>query len=94
MKRAYLIGAICIGLASTGPALARTGWTTPVNGKVSAMMTSNGDVMMEITLPAAEFQGIGRDMKISHDTCIIKDTDTGTPNSMILVCGLSGSKVQ
>jgi hypothetical protein len=94
MKRAYFIAALGIGLASTGPALARNGWTAPVNGTVSAVMMPDGALMMEIKLPAAEFQGIGRDMKISHDTCVIKDTDTGTPNSMILVCGLAGSKVQ
>jgi len=50
--------------------------------------------MMEIKLPPAEFQAIGRDMKLSRDTCIIKDTDTGTADSMILVCGPAGSTVQ
>ena len=94
MKRAYFAAVLCLGLASTGSAFARTGWTAPVNGTVSAVMMSNGGVMMEIKLPPAEFQAIGRDMKLSHDTCIIKDTDTGTADSMILVCGPAGSTVQ
>jgi hypothetical protein len=93
MKRAYFVAALCMGLVSTSPAFASRAWTTPVNGTVSAVMMPDGSVMMEIKLPAAEFQGIGRDMRISRDTCVIRETDTGTPDSMILVCGLAGSKV-
>jgi hypothetical protein len=94
MKKAHFVAALCIALASTGPALARTGWTTPVNGTASSVMMSSGGVMMQITLPAAEFQAIGRDMKLSHNTCIIKEADAGAANSMILVCGAAGSQVQ
>ena len=94
MKRVYFIATVCIGLASTNPAFARNGWTAPVNGTVSAVMMSDGGVMMEIKLPAAEFQAIGRDMRLSHDTCIIKDVNPGAADSMILVCGPAGSKVQ
>jgi uncharacterized membrane protein len=94
MKNTYFVAALFMGLVSTGPAFARAGWTAPVNGTVSAVVMSDGGVMMEIKLPSAEFQAIGRDMKLSHDTCIIKDTDTGTADSMVLVCGTAGSKVQ
>jgi hypothetical protein len=94
MKKTYFVATLCIALASTTPAFARTGWTTPVNGKASSVLMSDGDVMMQITLPAAEFQAIGRDMKLSHNTCVIKETDTGTADSMILVCGAAGSTVQ
>jgi hypothetical protein len=94
MKHAYFAAVLCLGLASTGTAFARAGWTAPVNGTVSAVMMSNGGVMMEIKLPPAEFQAIGREMKLSHDSCIIKDTDTGTADSMMLVCGPAGSTVQ
>ncbi len=94
MKNTYFFAALIMGLVSTGPALARSGWTAPVNGTVSAVMMSDGGVMMEIKLPPAEFQAIGRDMKVSHDTCIIKDTETGSADSMVLVCGTAGSTVQ
>ncbi len=94
MKNTYFAAALFMGLVSAGPALARSGWTAPINGTVSAVMMSDGGVMMEIKLPPAEFQAIGRDMRLSHDTCIIKETDTGSANSMVLVCGTAGSKVQ
>lgn len=94
MKHRYCAAALSLVLLSTGPAFARNGWTAPVNGTVSAVMMSNGGVMMEIKLPPAEYQAITRDMRPSHDSCIIKDANTGTLNSMILVCGPAGSTVQ
>jgi hypothetical protein len=94
MKHPYFAAALCLGLVSTDSAFARTGWSAPVNGTVSAVMMPDDDVMMEIKLPAAEFQAIGRAMRLSHDSCIIKSADTGTANSMILVCGRADSVSQ
>jgi hypothetical protein len=94
MKRVHFAVTICLALASASPAFARTGWTAPVNGTASSVMMSTGGVMMEITLPPAEFEAIGRDMKLRHNTCIIQDADAGAADSMILVCGPAGSKVQ
>jgi hypothetical protein len=93
MRNILFAATLCVGVVSAGAAFAER-WVVPVNGTVSAVMMPDGTIMMEIKLPAAEFEGLGRDMKISRDTCVIKDTDTGTPDSMILVCGLAGSKVQ
>ncbi len=94
MKRMHLIAAVCAGLTLGAPAFARTAWTAPVNGTVSAVMMSNGDVMMQIKLPPAEFEAVGRQVKLSHNSCIIKDADSGAADSMILVCGPAGSTVQ
>lgn len=94
MKLAHLSLALGFGLLSIGPAFARSDWTAPMNGTVSAVMMSNGGVMMEIKIPQAELQAITRDMKASHDTCIIRDANPGKAGSMILVCGPAGSTVQ
>ncbi len=94
MKFVYFSTALCLGLISTGPVFARTDQTVPVNGTVSAVMMPNGDVMMEIKLPPAASQAFGRDMRRSHNICVIKTTDTVATNSMVLVCGPGGSAVQ
>ncbi len=93
-ENGYFTAILWIGLVLAGPAFARAGWTAPVNGTVSAVMTPHGDVMMKIELPAAEFQAIDRDMRHSHDSCIIKTTEDGAANSMVLICGPAGSTVQ
>ena len=94
MKFVYFSTALCLGLASTGPVFARTDQPAPVNGTVSAVMMPNGDVMMEIKLPPAASQAIGRDMRQSHNICVIKAADTGATNTMVLVCGPGSSAVQ
>jgi hypothetical protein len=93
MKTAIFAAVLCVGLASGGSAFADR-WVEPVNGTVSAVMMPDGDVMMKIQLPAKEFQVVDRDMKANNDSCTIKEIYAGSPDTMILVCGTAGSKVQ
>jgi hypothetical protein len=93
MKKVFFAAALCMGLAASGPAFADR-WVEPINGTLSAMTMQDGQVMMKIQLPAKEFQIVNRDMKANNNSCIIKEVYTGSPNTMILVCGAAGSIVQ
>jgi hypothetical protein len=93
MRNILFAATLCVGVVSAGAAFAER-WVEPLNGTVSAVMMPDGDVMMKIQLPAKEFQVVNRDMKANDNSCIIKEIYSGSPNSMILVCGKAGSTVQ
>jgi hypothetical protein len=93
MKIAIFATALCVGLASSGSAFAKRG-VEPVNGTVSAVMMPGGDIMMKIQLPAEELQVVNRNMRANNNACIINQIYSGSPDTMILVCGTAGSKAQ
>jgi hypothetical protein len=82
--RKIFAAALCAGLACSSSAFAER-WVAPVNGTVSAVAMPDGDVMMQIQIPAKEYVMINRDMRANNDHCIIKET--GAANTMVLVCG-------
>jgi nitrate reductase alpha subunit len=90
MKHMLFAGALCVGLAASGSAFADR-WVTPVNGTVSAVAMSGGQVMMKIQLPKKEFQMIDRNMKANDRACIIQETYYAAADTMILVCGKAGA---
>jgi hypothetical protein len=61
-------------------------WTAPVNGTVSAVMMSDGDVMMKVQIPAKEFAAVSAAMKDGHKDCTVEEIYPGARNSMIVVC--------
>jgi hypothetical protein len=93
MKATIFAATLCAGLAFSGSAFAER-WVEPVNGTVSALTMPDGDVMMKIQLPAKEFQIVDRDMKRNDNVCVVNQIYSGASDTMILVCGLAGSKVQ
>jgi hypothetical protein len=93
MKTAIFAAALAIGLSTSGSAFADR-WVEPLNGTLSAMTMPDGEVMMKIQLPSKVFQIVDRDMKANNNTCVIKEVYPGAANTMILVCGIAGSKVE
>jgi hypothetical protein len=85
MKRMIFAAAFCAATAFAGPALADR-WQAPVNGNVSAVMMSDGDVMMKVQVPAKEFTAIDTAMKAGRKTCMIEQVYPDAWNTMILVC--------
>jgi hypothetical protein len=87
VKHTLFALALCAGMVSSGSAFAEQ-WVTPVNGTVSSIMLSDGDVMMKVQIPAKEFTAITGMMETKKNACSLFGTSNGAlPNSFILVCG-------
>jgi hypothetical protein len=87
MKHTLFALALCAGMLSAGSALADR-WVTPNNGTVSTIMLPDGDVMMKVQIPGAEFAAITGMMETKKNTCTLFHMSQGAiPNSFILVCG-------
>jgi nitrate reductase alpha subunit len=94
MKKILFAATVCIGIVTAkSPAFADR-WVEPVNGTVSAVMMTDGEVMMKIHLPDKEFQVVNRNMRANNNSCIIKEIYSDSPDTMILICGKAGTAVQ
>jgi hypothetical protein len=85
MKRFIFAAALCTATAFAGPALADR-WQAPINGNVSAVMMTDGAVMMKVQMPAPEFTAMSTGMKAGRKTCTIQNIYPDAWNTMILVC--------
>jgi hypothetical protein len=85
MKRMIFAAAFVAATAFAGPALADR-WQAPINGNVSAVMMTDGAVMMKVQMPAKEFTAISTGMRAGHKTCTIQNLYPDAWNTMILVC--------
>jgi hypothetical protein len=86
MKRMIFAAALCAATAVAAPAAFADRWQAPINGNVSAVMMPDGDVMMKVQMPAAEFTAMDTAMKAGHKTCMIEHIYPDAWNTMILVC--------
>jgi hypothetical protein len=85
MKRMIFAAALCAATAFAGPALADR-WQAPINGNVSAITMPDGDVMMKVQVPAAQFTAMDTAMRAGHKICMIEHIYPDAWNTMILVC--------
>jgi hypothetical protein len=86
MKRMIFAAALCAATACAAPAAFADRWQAPINGNVSAVMMTDGDVMMKVQMPAPEFTAMETAMKAGHKTCMIEHIYPDAWNTMILVC--------
>jgi hypothetical protein len=84
MKRFACAALLLAGTALAHPAFAEK-WVTPNNGTVSTVMMPDGDVMMKIQMPAAEFNAMTTAMH-NGQSCKIEHIYPDALNTMILVC--------
>jgi len=85
MKRMIFAAVLCTATALAGPALAEH-WQGPINGNVSAVTMSDGDVMMKVEIPAQQFTELDTAMKAGHKTCTIQQIYPDAKNTLIMVC--------
>jgi hypothetical protein len=94
MKNILFTAALCAGIAAAGAARADR-WVEPINGTLSAIMVPDGDVMMKIQIPSAEYTAIAGMMKAGKKTCtVFHPSFTTVPPSLILVCGPTRELIQ
>jgi len=86
MKRMIFAAALCAATACAAPSAFADRWQAPINGNVSAVMTTDGAVMMKIQMPTQEFTAMDNAMKAGHKTCMIENLYPDAWNTMILVC--------
>jgi hypothetical protein len=56
------------------------------NGKVSAMMMADGDVVMKVKVPPAEYAAMIKDESNNHNTCMLMDLPANQTDTIVLVC--------
>jgi hypothetical protein len=86
MKRTLLSAMLCLGAVFTLPAFARGGWVQTTNVIMSYETLPSGDVTMKVSMPKAEWLGMGRDMRESNGVCRITSVTPGDTTTMILIC--------
>ncbi len=87
MKNKSMLAALCVALLSAGAAHA-TGWISAPRNAMGAMMIPNGDMVMQIQLPADEFAAANAMMLAQHNACTMFNANpSDAKNSIIVICG-------
>jgi len=85
MMKKFLCAALLLGgTALAHPAFAEK-WVTPDNGTVSTITMPDGNVMMKVQMPPAQFAAMTKMMEHGR-ACMIEHIYPDALNTMILVC--------